>query len=76
MLLRLTQGHKRALRHGDWKLVHMGGKRPPGKPKWQLFDLSKDLSEENDLARAEPERLAELIKIWQTLNEEMREPLF
>jgi len=70
------QGHKKALRHGDWKLVHMGGKRPPGKPKYQLFDLSKDLSEKLDLAGAEPDRLAELIQIWQKLNDEMSKPLF
>lgn len=70
------QGRKKALRHGDWKLVHIGGKRAAGLPKWQLYDLSKDLAEENDLAGTEPERLAELIQIWQTLNAEMSEPLF
>jgi arylsulfatase A-like enzyme len=64
------QGGKTALRHGDWKLVRMG------KAKWELYDLSKDISETNNLAAAQSERLAKLIKIWGKLNGEMVEPLF
>ena len=70
------QGGRTALRHGDWKLLRMGGKFEPGKAKWELYDLSKDLSEENNLAATEPERLAELIAIWEERNSEMSEPLF
>ena len=70
------QGGKTALRHGDWKLLRMGGRFEPGKAKWELYDLSKDLSEENNLAVTEPERLAELIEIWEAHNSEMSEPLF
>jgi arylsulfatase len=47
-------------RHGDWKLV-----RDKGKP-WQLFDLSQDPTELNDLATAHPERAAELNKAYQS----------
>jgi arylsulfatase B len=70
------QGGKTALRHGDWKLVRMGRKLSPGKAKWELYDLSKDISETNNLAAAKPDRLAELIEIWEKLNGEMSEPLF
>ena len=70
------QGHKRGLRHGDWKLVRMKAKLGAGKPNWELYDLSKDLSEKNDLASAQPDKLNELAQIWETLNTEMAKPLF
>ena len=70
------QGGKTALRHGDWKLVRMGRRLSPGKAKWELYDLSKDISERNNLAAAKPDRLAELIEIWEKLDGEMSEPLF
>jgi arylsulfatase B len=70
------QGGKTALRHGDWKLVRMGKRLVAGKANWELYDLSKDISEENNLAAAEPERLAELVEIWEKQNSEMSEPLF
>ena len=70
------QGGKTAIRHGDWKLVRMGKRKTAGKAKWELYDLSKDISETNNLAAAEPDRLAELVKIWEELNGEMSEPLF
>ena len=70
------QGGKTALRHGDWKLVRMGKRLTAGKAKWELYDLSKDIAETNNLAAAHPDRLAELIKIWEKLNGEMSEPLF
>ena len=70
------QGGKTALRHGDWKLVRMGRRFTSGQAQWELYDLSKDLSEENDLAATNPERLANLIKIWEKLNGEMSDPLF
>jgi arylsulfatase len=57
-------GH-RGLWHRGWKAVAY---HPPGTPfdndKWELFDLDRDFSEVDDLAAAEPERLAELIKLW------------
>jgi len=70
------QGGKTALRHGDWKLVRMGKRLVAGKANWELYDLSKDISEENNLAASEPERLAELVEIWEKQNSEMSEPLF
>lgn len=70
------QGGKAGLRHGDWKIVRMGRRNDFGKSKWELFDLSKDISEENNLAASNPEQLDELIKIWEKFNGEMSEPLF
>jgi arylsulfatase B len=70
------QGGKAGLRHGDWKIVRMGKRNEFGKSKWELYDLSKDISEENNLAQSNPERLKELIGIWETMNDEMSEPLF
>ncbi|KAH2776086.1 hypothetical protein KXW38_000607, partial [Aspergillus fumigatus] len=32
--------------------------------KWELFHLDRDFSEVDDLAEQEPERLAEMIKLW------------
>jgi arylsulfatase A-like enzyme len=57
-------GH-RGLWHQGWKAVAY---HPPGTPfendKWELFHLDRDFSETDDLATKEPERLAELIKLW------------
>ncbi len=54
----------------------MGGRKAPGKSKWELYALSKDLSEETNLAKSDPERLAELVERWEKINGEMAEPLF
>jgi arylsulfatase B len=70
------QGGKAGLRHGDWKLVRMGARKAPGKARWELYDLSNDLSEETNLAISYPERLAELVALWEKMNGEMSEPLF
>ncbi|QKR99337.1 arylsulfatase [Sphingomonas sp. CL5.1] len=57
-------GH-RGIIHRGWKAVAF---HPPGTPyaddKWELFHLDIDFSETNNLAEAEPERLAELIDLW------------
>lgn len=50
---------------------------PPFKRShWELYDLSKDISEEANLAATDPKRLTELVEIWEKMNGEMREPLF
>jgi arylsulfatase len=57
-------GH-RGLWHQGWKAVAY---HPPGTPfendKWELFHLDRDFSEVHDLAASEPQRLAEMIKLW------------
>jgi arylsulfatase len=49
----------RAIRVGDWKLVAEGNKGP-----WELYDLSKDRGESNDLATKQPGKVRELEKLW------------
>ena len=70
------QGNKAGLRHGDLKLVRMGGRKAVGNAKWELYDLSKDISEERNLAKVNPEHLSELVALWKKMNGEMQEPLF
>ena len=48
-----------AVRNGKWKLVHARGKR------WSLYDLTADRTELNDLASANPERVAAMKAKWQ-----------
>ncbi|UXX81283.1 sulfatase-like hydrolase/transferase [Reichenbachiella carrageenanivorans] len=43
-------------REGDWKLIRM-----PDRPA-ELYDLSKDIAEHNNLAEANPERVREMFK--------------
>jgi arylsulfatase len=52
----------RGYRLGDWKIVW--GKRQNAPVAWQLFDLSKDPSEQHDLADQQPAKLKELADAW------------
>lgn len=49
----------RAIRAGDWKLVSSGADAP-----WELYDLARDRSEQNDLAARHPERVREMEEQW------------
>ena len=53
----------RAVRKGDWKLVAKHNKA------WELYDISKDRIEANDLAKVHPEKLAELVKLYEAYAE-------
>ena len=53
----------RALRQGDWKLRWEYA--PFGKSDWELFDVTKDPSERKDLAAANPNKLKEMIVLWE-----------
>ncbi len=50
----------RAIRVGDWKLVAAKGE------PWELYDLSTDRAEQNNLAEKMPTKVAELEKVWQS----------
>ena len=52
---------RRAIQGGDWKLVQYN-LVVPGKTTTELYDLSKDISERNNLADKYPEKTAELVK--------------
>jgi arylsulfatase len=53
---------RRAIRQGDWKALHLP--EPYGTGAWQLYDLSTDRGEIDDLAAARPDKLAELLALW------------
>ncbi|BBX96392.1 arylsulfatase [Mycobacterium lacus] len=53
---------RRAVRRGDWKALYLPTPYGPG--TWQLYDLSRDPGEIDDLAAARPEKLAELLALW------------
>lgn len=48
----------RAIRKGDWKIVSANG------GAWELYDISKDRSELNNLVSTHPEIAQELIELW------------
>lgn len=62
-------GPASAVRRGNWKLI------ASNKSRW-LFDLGADPREENDLANAQPERLAELERELSTWIAALPEPLW
>jgi arylsulfatase len=53
---------RRAIRQGDWKALYLPA--PYGTGRWQLYDLSGDPGEIEDMAEREPERLAALLTLW------------
>ena len=53
---------KRAIRQGDWKLVHMPP--PYGNNRWQLYNLKQDLAEQHDLSEKHPDKLEALKNLW------------
>jgi arylsulfatase A-like enzyme len=58
-----------AIRHGNWKLT-MPADKPEG-----LYDLSKDISESNDLSRELPGILSDLKERFAKWNAELPPPL-
>lgn len=52
-----------AIRKANWKAVFIP--KPKGPEKWQLYDLSKDPGEIEDLAGEHPEELKELLGHWE-----------
>ncbi len=51
----------RAVRDGKWKLVAKGVKSP-----WELYDMEKDRTEMNNLAKAQPEVAAKMAQQYET----------
>jgi arylsulfatase len=52
----------RAVRRGDWKL--RWEYKSFGKGDWELFNLETDPGERKDLAAERPDKLKELVAIW------------
>ncbi|MEO0754219.1 MAG: arylsulfatase [Pseudomonadota bacterium] len=51
-----------AYRKGDWKITLIT--RPQGSGQWELFNLANDPGETENLAEAEPDKLAELVAAY------------
>ena len=58
------------LRKGDWKITNT--ERPLDRNNFRLYDLSKDLGEQNDLKEQEPEVYAELLAEWDAYSSEVK----
>jgi arylsulfatase len=58
----------RAVRQGPWKATWLAS--PFGPNDWQLFDLDADISERNDLADKNKEKLNDLILLWEEYADE------
>ncbi len=73
----------RALRQGDWKVVHANGTRPfpwtsspaaaaedPRQGNWALYDLATDRAEQHDLASRHPSRARDMAAQWGQLRDQ------
>jgi len=58
------QGGKQAIRQGDWKAVKLEVFKSDT-PKFELYDLSKDPGETQNLASEYPEKVAEMEKLME-----------
>jgi len=48
---------------GDWKILWMP--HPFGKGEWELFNLKQDPAEMNDISKEHPEKLKEMVGLWE-----------
>lgn len=69
-------GPQKGLRQGNWKLVDWRDHDTKTQSGWQLYDLSQDIGEKNNLAATQPEKLAELTKAWDAWNAQNVPPLW
>ena len=70
----------RALRQGDWKIIHSNVSRTfpwrnskeargenGAEPNWHLYNLSSDRAEQEDLSDSQPERVEAMVAKWEEL---------
>ncbi len=69
-------GPQRAVRRGNWKLVDWRDFDEKKNSGWQLYDLSKDIGERNDLASSQPQLVAELSQVWKDWDAKNIAPLW
>jgi arylsulfatase A-like enzyme len=69
-------GPQKAVRKGRWKLVDWRDFDTKRQSGWQLYDLTRDIGEKNDLAKAEPQTVAELSAAWEKWDKDNVTPLW
>jgi arylsulfatase len=52
----------RAVRQGDWKVRWQF--KPFGTEEWELFNLAEDVAERHDLAAKHPDKVKQLVALW------------
>lgn len=57
----------RALRRGNWKIVAAGASND-----WELYDLSNDRTETNNVAQQRPDLVESLADTWQAIHEQQQ----
>jgi arylsulfatase A-like enzyme len=63
--LYFNHNHNRAIREGDWKLMATGDNGP-----WELYNLSKDRSEQKNIAGTQAERASQLAAKWKAVDDD------
>jgi len=63
-------GPQSAIRKGDWKLVNLGEGEP------ELYNLSRDIGEKQNLAASEPAKKKELEEAYQAWDSQLAKPLW
>jgi arylsulfatase len=63
--LYFNHNHNRAVRMENWKLIATGDDGP-----WELYDLSRDRSEQRDLAAAQASRAKDMAALWKARDDE------
>lgn len=61
-------GSQKAIRRGNWKLVDWRDFDAKANSGWQLFDLSRDVSERQNLAETHSDLVGELSRAWEQWN--------
>jgi arylsulfatase A-like enzyme len=69
-------GPQKAIRKGNWSMVDWRDFEKKTNSGWQLFDLAKDIGQQNDLAARHPEIVAELSQAWQRWDAQNVAPLW
>lgn len=58
------------IRKGDWKITNF--EKPFKIENFNLYNLSKDIAEQNDLKNMEPEKFTELLEEWKKFSAEIK----
>jgi arylsulfatase A-like enzyme len=67
-------GPQNAIRKGNWSLVDWRDFEKKTSSGWQLYDLEKDVGQQNDLAAKRPALVKELSQAWQRWDEQNMAP--